>query len=88
MEREAIFLDNRGLEPPLPMVKTLEALEQLPAGGRLKIHNDRVPVYLLPQLKERGASYEVHPQEDGSAIVDIQKGNSQKADIRKAERST
>lgn len=70
---EPVFLDNRGLEPPLPMVKTLEALERLPAGGCLKIHNDRVPLHLFPQLKERGANFEVYPQADGSAIVEIRK---------------
>lgn len=69
-----VFLDNRGLEPPMPMVRTLEALESLGAGEVLKIHNDRVPVYLLPQLEERGATYEVAEQSDGSAIVTINKG--------------
>lgn len=68
-----VFLDNRGLEPPMPMVKTLEALEQLSIGSTLRIHNDRVPVYLLPQLHERGATYDVQEQEDGSAIVTIYK---------------
>lgn len=66
-------LDNRGLEPPMPMVRTLEAYEELRAGGVLRIHNDRVPVYLLPQLEDRGASYRVYEQDDGSAIVDIRR---------------
>lgn len=65
------FLDNRGLEPPMPMVRTLEALEELPAGEVLTIHNDRVPIYLFPHLVERGAAYRVHEQEDGSARVEI-----------------
>ena len=71
MTRE--LLDNRGLEPPMPMVRTLEAYEGLQPGGTLLIHNDRVPVYLLPQLEERGADYVVHPQADGSAQVEIRK---------------
>ena len=66
-------LDNRGLEPPLPMMRTLEAYELLSPGETLIIHNDRVPVYLLPQLEERGAEYLVHPQQDGSARVEITK---------------
>lgn len=57
----------------MPMVKTLEAYEELAAGGSMQIHNDRVPIYLLPQLEARGATYEVHEQEDGSALVDIHK---------------
>ncbi|HEX7004599.1 MAG TPA: DUF2249 domain-containing protein [Trueperaceae bacterium] len=67
------ILDNRGLEPPMPMVRTLEAYERLLPGGRLVIHNDRVPIYLLPQLEERGAEYHVHPQDDGSTQVEILK---------------
>lgn len=71
--REA-FLDNRGLEPPQPMIRTLEKLESLGAGDVLTIHNDRVPVYLLPQLLDAGASYEVEELPDGSARVRIVKG--------------
>ena len=67
------LLDNRGLEPPMPMVRTLESYGGLAPGATLRIRNDRVPVYLLPQLEERGARYEVHEQEDGSAFVDIHK---------------
>lgn len=63
------LLDNRGLEPPMPMVRTLEALETLPAGGVLILHNDRVPIYLLPQLEALGVRYEVEELADGSARV-------------------
>mgnify|MGYP000858988163 FL=1 len=68
------FLDNRGLEPPNPMIRTLERLDQLAAGEVLVIHNDRVPIYLLPQLADAGAEYEVSEQPDGSARVRITKG--------------
>ncbi|MCB9740744.1 MAG: DUF2249 domain-containing protein [Deltaproteobacteria bacterium] len=70
---DAVFLDNRGLEPPMPMVRTLEAYERLAPGERLRIHNDRVPVYLLPQLEARGASYEIDERLDGDAIVTIRR---------------
>lgn len=68
------FLDNRGLEPPNPMIRTLEALEEMAAGEVLVIHNDRVPIYLLPQLADEGAEYVVDEQPDGSARVRITKG--------------
>ncbi len=68
------FLDNRGLEPPNPMIRTLEALDELATGEVLVIHNDRVPVYLLPQLADAGADYVVEEQPDGSARVRITKG--------------
>ncbi|HZJ08833.1 MAG TPA: DUF2249 domain-containing protein [Trueperaceae bacterium] len=70
--REA-FLDNRGLEPPQPMIRTLEKLDSLDDGDVLTIHNDRVPVYLFPQLLDLGASYTVDEQADGSAVVRITK---------------
>lgn len=66
-------LDHRGLEPPLPMVRTLEAYEALPLGATLVIRNDRVPVFLLPVLEERGATVEVDERPDGSAVLTIRK---------------
>lgn len=47
-------LDNRGLLPPEPMVRVLEALGDLGAGEVLEVWNDRVPVFLMPELEERG----------------------------------
>lgn len=71
MQTREEFLDNRGLEPPQPLVRTLEKLSELEGGDVLTIHNDRVPVYLLPQLADLGATYEVEEQPDGSAKVRI-----------------
>ena len=67
-------LDNRGLEPPNPMIRTLEMLKSMSPGEVLVIHNDRVPVYLLPQLADAGAEYEIEELADGSARVRITKG--------------
>ena len=72
-------LDNRGLEPPTPMVRTLEALESLAQGDVLTIHNDRVPIYLLPQLQDLGVSYEVEELADGSARVRMVVGPTRRA---------
>lgn len=57
-----VVLDVRGLEPPEPMVRTLAALEELPHGGTLVQLNVRVPQFLLPQLDERGFTYEIRVQ--------------------------
>jgi hypothetical protein len=59
---EPVVLDVTGLEPPEPMVRTLEALSQLPPGGTLIQLNVRVPQMLLPQLDARGYSYTVHEE--------------------------
>lgn len=66
-------LDNRGLEPPQPMVRTLSTLERMKDNDTLIIHNDRVPVFLLEELDGIGYDYRVEEAEDGSAWVTIRK---------------
>lgn len=50
-------LDNRGLLPPEPMTRLLEALESLLDGDVQEVFNDREPIFLYPELEVRG--YEV-----------------------------
>ena len=47
-------LDVRGLEAPLPMLRVLERLDTLAAGATLTVLHDRRPMFLYPQLDERG----------------------------------
>jgi uncharacterized protein (DUF2249 family) len=68
---EPEVIDVRGLEPPEPMVRTLEALGKLPPGGTLIQLNVRVPHLLLPQLDARGYSYTVHEEADDRVRVVI-----------------
>ncbi len=70
---ETITLDNRGLEPPQPMIRTLSALERIRSGGEVAIHNDRVPMFLIEELQSLGYPYTVEEQPDGSAKVKIRK---------------
>jgi len=66
-------LDNRGLEPPNPMIRTLTALEKSQPGDIVAIHNDRVPMFLIEELHSLGYPYTVEEQADGSAKVRITK---------------
>lgn len=66
-------LDNRGLEPPEPMMRTLAALEELPEGETLSIINDRRPMFLYEQLVEKGYKQVTTPQDDGSFLIEITK---------------
>ena len=68
---EIIEVDARGLEPPQPMVKILEALAALPAGAELRAHTERRPMHLYAQLEERGFVGETEEQNDGSFITKI-----------------
>lgn len=56
-------LDVRGLEPPEPMQRTLEALATLPDGHTLVQVNSRVPRFLLPELESRGFQYTIHEEQ-------------------------
>lgn len=70
-----VHLDNRGLEPPEPMVRTLEEIYRLQPGQRIVGKFDRTPRFLLPKLDDMGYSYEVEPEDDGRATVTIWHGS-------------
>jgi tRNA 2-thiouridine synthesizing protein A len=66
-----MLLDNRGLEPPQPMMRTLAALENLGDNEVLTIINDRRPMFLYEQLEELGFRQRTEPQNDGSFKIEI-----------------
>lgn len=66
-----MILDNRGLEPPQPMMRTLAALENLKEIETLTIINDRRPMFLYEQLEELGYKNRTEQQEDGSYKIEI-----------------
>ena len=72
--RRVIELDNRGLPPPQPMLRILDTLDQCGDGVDLIARNDREPLFLYPELEERGWLYETEPLPDGSYQVHIWKG--------------
>ena len=65
----ALVLDVRGLQPPEPLERTLEALEDLPAAQALLQVNDRVPAFLLPLLDERGYRYRIGEDARGTLVT-------------------
>lgn len=54
-----VSVDVRDLPMPQPMVRILEALEALPAGQALFVEHKKIPVFLLPELRERGFDYRI-----------------------------
>jgi uncharacterized protein (DUF2249 family) len=66
-------VDARGLEPPQPMVKILEALATLPQGSGLTARTDRRPVHLYPILEARGFRGTSEEQSDGSFLTHIRR---------------
>jgi uncharacterized protein (DUF2249 family) len=66
-----IEVDARRLEPPQPMVKILETLNDLPDGATICARTDRRPMHLYAQLESRGFTGRTEEQNDGSFITHI-----------------
>ena len=57
-------LDNRGLQPPEPMVRILAALGTLEDGTELAVLMDREPFMLYPELERRGFEWDFTEQDE------------------------
>lgn len=66
-------LDNRGLEPPEPMTRILDKLEEMAPEDVLVARNDRRPLFLYPELEEKGYRHRTEPLDDGSFRITIWK---------------
>jgi len=66
-------LDVRGLEPPQPMVRVLEEIERLGPGEELEVHHERRPMFLYPQLDDRGCVHETDEPEPGLVRIRIRR---------------
>lgn len=69
-----LTLDVRGLEPPLPMVLVLERLETLTPDEELQVVHERRPMFLYPQLDERGFAHRTDEPEPGVVRIVIRRG--------------
>lgn len=58
-------LDLRGLDPPEPMVRALDAVEALGHGETVQIITDREPLLLYRELDRRGHAYAHESDKDG-----------------------
>lgn len=66
-------LDTRGLEPPEPLLRIIEAAEALGGGGVLLARTDRRPLHLYPELDARNIRHTSEEQTDGSWITKLQR---------------
>jgi len=53
-EADGIHLDVRRLPPPEPLRAILRLVERLGPSGTIVVHHERDPVFLAPELAERG----------------------------------
>ncbi len=56
-------VDVRGLEAPDPMVAILGYIDQSAEVDRVIVHHFREPIFIYPDLAERGWSHEIVPGE-------------------------
>ena len=64
-----ILVDGRGLEPPEPMEKVMQALALLRPGQGIRFLLHREPFPLYPLLAERGYRHDTQPPPDGSYVI-------------------
>jgi uncharacterized protein (DUF2249 family) len=68
MERRTMMarieIDNRGLEPPEPMVRILSAMPRLDENGEIVALMDREPMLLYPELERRGCEWDFAEADD------------------------
>ena len=64
---EGLHLDLRGLDPPDPMVIVLRTIDSGEAGAVIIAHFDREPIFLYPELDDRGWTHEMIASSCGGA---------------------
>jgi hypothetical protein len=67
---EGIHIDVRGLPPPQPAVETLQLVDSEEADAVLTARLDREPIFLYPELDDRGGSFEIVPASCGDAACE------------------
>lgn len=63
-------IDVRQLEMPKPMIAILDELDHLDKGEALYVRHKKVPLFLFPELEDRGFSY-VYKQAESEVILII-----------------
>jgi hypothetical protein len=64
---DGLHIDVRGLEPPEPMVVILGLIDRDQSGPVIVAHLDREPIFLYPELDDRGWTHEIVPSSCGGA---------------------
>lgn len=66
-QHQLVRIDVRQLPMPQPMITILEALESLPKGSALFVQHKKIPVFLLPELKDKGFAWSIQ-ETDGEGV--------------------
>jgi hypothetical protein len=72
---DGVHVDVRGLEAPAPLISILRIIDGGDHQGAVIVHLRRQPVYLFPELAERGWSWEQIPGEPGEVRLLLRQGD-------------
>ncbi|MDQ7080585.1 MAG: DUF2249 domain-containing protein [Paracoccaceae bacterium] len=72
-QEDGLHINVQGLQPPEPMLGILGRIDSLTAPAQVTVHHDRDPIYLYPELAERGWSWEIVPGEPGEVRLILRK---------------
>ena len=72
----APHIDVRGLVAPEPMLAIVRLLEAADTGDRIVVLHEREPIYLYPELGERGWSYRIEVNEPGLVQLRLSRGSA------------
>ena len=68
-----VRLDNRGLQPPEPMLRMLAACEKLEEGDDIEALMDRRPMFLFPELDDLGFRYVCVEGDAGGFVLIVER---------------
>ena len=68
-----VTIDVRDLEPPQPMALVLERLETLADDEQLEVLHTRRPMFLYPQIEDRGFAHETEEPAPGLVRIVIRR---------------
>jgi len=71
---DGVHVDVRGLGPPEPMVRILALIEAPETGDVVIAHLDREPIYLYPELAERGWRHAIVAGDPGEVRLRLTRG--------------
>jgi hypothetical protein len=67
----AVHIDVRGLEAPKPLIAILGLIDGGGHAGHIVVHHHRDPVYLYPELEDRGWRYARVPAPEGEVRLEL-----------------
>lgn len=67
----ALHIDVRGLEAPKPLIAILGLIDGGGHAGHIVVHHDRDPLYLYPELEDRGWRYARLPSAKGEVRLEL-----------------